>query len=113
MVVTTMVMMLSLAGTSWAMPDKPKQFVEFNASKISGNAGCNHFNGSFGQNGATVEMGRLATTRMACKPDIMIEEAKFLHNLEQTASFEVSGSQLVLKNTSGDIILMLNRKDVG
>ena len=113
MVISTMVMMLSLAGTSWAMPGMPKQFVEFNASKISGNAGCNHFNGSFGQNGASVEMGRLATTRMACKPGIMIEEAKFLHSLEKSASFEVSGNQLVLKNASGDIILKLNRKDVG
>ena len=43
----------------------------------------------------------------------MIEEAKFLHSLEKSASFEVSGNQLVLKNASGDIILKLNRKDVG
>ena len=113
MAITTMAMILSLAGTSWAMPDQPKQFVEFNASKISGNAGCNRFNGSFGQNGTTVEMGRLATTRMACGPAIMIEEAKFLHGLEHSTSFEISGTTLLLKSAAGDVILKLNRKDVG
>ncbi len=110
---TTMAMILSLAGTSWAMPDQPKQFIEFKPLQVSGNAGCNHFNGRYDQTGPTVEMGRLATTRMACKQGIMIEEAKFLHSLENSKSFEIAGQTLLLKNANGDIVLKLNRKDVG
>lgn len=106
-------MILSLAGTSWAMADAPKQYIEFKPLHISGNAGCNHFNGRFDQSGSVVEMGRLATTRMACKPATMIEEAKFLHMLETTKSFEIADKTLVLKNAAGDVVLKLTRKDVG
>jgi heat shock protein HslJ len=103
----------SLAGTSWTVADAPRQFIDFRPQHISGNAGCNNFSGQYNQRGSAMSVGTLATTRMGCKPETMAQEFKFLQSLEHSTAFEITEKQLTLKNAKGDVLMKLNRKDVG
>lgn len=51
-------------------------------SRLSGTAGCNRFNGSWKQDGATLKLGPFAATRMACPPPVMDVEQRVLALLE-------------------------------
>ncbi len=49
-----------------------------NTSRVTGNSGCNRFVGSWRQNGAALNLGPLASTRMACPAPIMETEQRLL-----------------------------------
>jgi heat shock protein HslJ len=110
MALTTMAMLISLAGTSWAMPDAPKQYVEFKPQHVSGSGGCNRFFGKFDQKKENIKLGPLASTRMGCDTETMRQEMKFLLHLEQSTSAEMSEEKLVFKDAKGDVLLKLSRK---
>jgi heat shock protein HslJ len=76
-----------------------------NTSRVQGISGCNRFGGAWKQNGAAVEFGPLAGTKMGCAPPLMELEGKFLSTLEavRTLSFDVTGAAL-LKSPDGRII---------
>lgn len=52
--------------------------LEFSAGKLAGTAGCNRLMGSWQENGATLSVGPLAATRMACAPTAMHVEQRVL-----------------------------------
>jgi heat shock protein HslJ len=110
MALTTMAMLISLAGTSWAVPDAPKQYVEFKPQKVSGNGGCNYFFGKYNQQKDNLKLGPLASTRKGCDAETMRQEMKFMLHLEQTTSAEILDKKLVFKNAKGDVLLKLSRK---
>ena len=110
---TLMAVLVSLTGSSWVSPENARQSVEFKAAQISGNAGCNHFSGTYVQTDAGLKIGPLSTSRMACKPEIMKIEYKFLMALANTAKVELSESTLTLKDAKGTVLTVLNRKNVG
>lgn len=56
------------------------------SARVNGRAGCNRFVGSWKQAGNTVELGPLATTRMACPPALMELEAKTVATLAAVRS---------------------------
>ena len=56
--------------------------VVFGIATIGGFSGCNSFSGAYGTNGNVVRIGRLATTRLACEPEVMEQETAFLAALE-------------------------------
>lgn len=74
-------------------------------SRVAGRSGCNRFTGSWTQSGATIKLGPLAGTRMACAPALMDLEQKFLSTLEAvtTVSFDATGAAL-LKATDGRVV---------
>jgi heat shock protein HslJ len=49
-----------------------------NGGRVSGRSGCNRFTGSWQQDGATIRLGPLAGTKMACTPVLMEIEQRFL-----------------------------------
>lgn len=55
-------------------------------SRVSGTAGCNRFNGSWKQDGATLKLGPFAATMMACPPPLMAVEQRVLAVLEAATS---------------------------
>jgi heat shock protein HslJ len=55
-------------------------------SRLSGTAGCNRFNGNWKQDGAVLQLGPLAATRMACSPPVMEIEQRVLALLEAVNS---------------------------
>jgi heat shock protein HslJ len=68
---------------------------------ISGNAGCNTYNGTYEVSGTDMTIGPLATTKMACEPDVSTQEANYLAALGQVSTFKIRGDQLELRDADG------------
>uniref|UniRef100_A0A9E8CSJ3 META domain-containing protein n=1 Tax=Bosea sp. NBC_00436 TaxID=2969620 RepID=A0A9E8CSJ3_9HYPH len=66
--------------------------------KVSGRGGCNGFGGNATVRGRTIRFSRMASTMMACAPDAMDQEQRFLKALErvQRWSVERGGAPLIL-----------------
>jgi heat shock protein HslJ len=97
----------SLPGTSWLLVDLDGS-AAFEAAlapnltfaddgTLAGFAGCNTYNGSFSVDGAAIDIGPLATTRIACPPPASDIEAVYLPALDAVGDWEILPSgQLVL-----------------
>jgi heat shock protein HslJ len=81
----------------------------FGIASVGGFAGCNSFNGTYGTNGNVVRIGRLATTRKACEPDVMEQETAFLEALQGAALIETRAEGVNLTDLSGSIVVGLVR----
>jgi heat shock protein HslJ len=57
-------------------PEAPRQF-HFEADRIAGRVGVNRFTGSITMVGDVVQVGPVASTRMAGPPDLMALEDRF------------------------------------
>jgi heat shock protein HslJ len=106
-----------LPGTSWQVMNynNGKQAVvslvigseislNFGADgRLSGNSGCNTYNGGFEASGKTLKVGPLVSTQMACdKPTgVMDQEQQYLAALQNSATFEISGDILTIRDASG------------
>jgi len=73
--------------------------------QTSGDTGCNSFSGSYELDGAALTFGLLATTRMACAPDVMAQEAAVLEALGEVATWSVEEDRLTLADTGGNLLL--------
>jgi heat shock protein HslJ len=94
-----------LSGTSWKLADlggtAPAEGTEatlaFGADDaVSGNAGCNTFNGQATIDGTSIDFGPLATTRMACPEAQMGLETSYLAALDGATSWKIEGGKLIL-----------------
>jgi heat shock protein HslJ len=96
-----------LAGTSWRLVELNGQPVAgetaltlaFAAAEplVSGFGGCNQFNGPYTQNGASLRIGPLLSTRRACvEPALNEQETAYFRALESTNRYSIEGGQLVL-----------------
>ena len=75
---------------------------EFTDSAVSGNAGCNNFNGPYTVDGDTIKIGPLASTKMACSSEeLSKQEADYLAALELATTFAVVGDRLDLFRDGG------------
>lgn len=74
--------------------------------KAVGRAGCNSYFGAYRRAGDTLTFGPLASTKMACAPEIMSLEQVYLETLTATARYERRpDGALVLVSESGAQIL--------
>lgn len=100
---------MSLAGSEWGT-SMERQFVSFGTNgKITGNGGCNRFFGTYSQDGDTLEIGPLGSTKMACAN--LRQEQTFFQTLNATRTIEASHLRLVLKGADGEALLALKRRD--
>jgi putative lipoprotein len=78
---------------------------------ISGTGGCNRIMGKARIEGATITLGPLATTRMACSPAVMDQERKFLAALEAVRSWRIDTARhkLLLLGAGGETLVVLTR----
>lgn len=98
----------SLDGSSWTLvegidipiPDDVAMTIAFEAGRASGSGGCNRFMGSYEQDGESISLGRLASTRMACAEEVMSAERAYLSALESVTSWSATGGVLVLSDDS-------------
>lgn len=98
----------SIAATNGLAPVLPdsQATAQFIAGQVGGNASCNTYFGTYQLDGSslTIEMG--GSTMMACQPpEMMQQEIAHLTALGQTASYEITGDRLVLKDAGGNAIL--------
>lgn len=76
-------------------------------SKIAGETGCNRFFGEYAQEGESLSFSKVGSTRMMC-PQMQFETA-WLDVITRTGSFEMDQQQLLLKDSTGNIIALLKR----
>jgi len=105
-----------LAATAWqaeeiegtGVLDRAPSTIVFDAGqKIAGRAGCNRYFGSFEQSGDAVTIKPTGSTRMACAPDVMDQEGKFLSALEAVTTARREGDKLLLLDGGGRLRMRL------
>jgi len=105
-----------LEGTAWqaeeiegtGVLDRAPSTIVFDAGqKIAGRAGCNRYFGSFEQSGDAVTIKPTGSTRMACAPDVMDQEGKFLSALEAVTTARREGDKLLLLDGGGRLRMRL------
>ncbi|MFN3892904.1 MAG: META domain-containing protein [Beijerinckiaceae bacterium] len=57
--------------------------------RVAGSSGCNRFNGKGAVSHGKVEIGPLATTRMACPPALMDQETRYLKALAASRRYDI------------------------
>jgi putative lipoprotein len=96
-----------LDGTSWravtvtGLPvlEGAASTLSFTGDGIGGQAACNRYRGPLVERDGRLRVGPLAATRMACAPEVMEQERRFLTALEQGERLERDGSALLLRST--------------
>lgn len=106
----------TLTGPTWIAEDIGGQGVMDSlqsriAFKEDGNAhgsgGCNNFSGRYTVVGDTLGIGPLASTRKACPPAIMSQEARFHEALRQVRRFRFENGLLHLTDDQGQVVARL------
>jgi heat shock protein HslJ len=103
----------SLEGSEWGPVETApaEQFVAFKSGgEIIGHGGCNQFFGEYTQEGETLKIGALASTKKFCA-DIMNAEIEFLRKLQDTRRAEATHLELKLYDADGTQLLQLRRRD--
>jgi heat shock protein HslJ len=80
---------------------------------LSGKAGCNNYNGGFEVDGAALKVGALASTMMACEsPEgVMDQEQQYLAALQNSATYEIAGNTLTIRDASGAMQVVAKSAD--
>lgn len=75
---------------------------------VSGSTGCNRITGHATVSGspAVIEFGPLATTRMACAPDVTEVEQAVLRALKGTVQASIDADELKLSGTDGNGLIL-------
>ncbi len=74
--------------------------------KITGNAGCNHYGGSYTLDGANLSVSELFSTLMYCsEPGVMEQEGLYIGHLANVTSYRVEGDRLTLTDAAGTPLL--------
>lgn len=79
---------------------------------LTGNSGCNTYNGSYEVNGDQITIGPLASTMMMCSDPagVMDQEAQYLAALQSAASYQVEGMVLELRTKDDAIAVFFTKK---
>ena len=103
----------SLEGSEWGPVETPakEQFVAFKTGgEIMGHGGCNQFFGQYTQEGQTLTIGALASTKKYCA-DMMQAETAFMQKLQDTRRVEATHIALRLYDADGGELMQLRRRD--
>ena len=77
--------------------------------KLSGNAGCNNYFGSYMLSGNTITISTLGSTVMFCnETGVMDLEATYLAVLPRMTLYQVSGNELTLSDGTGKITMIFD-----
>jgi len=68
---------------------------------LTGNDGCNTYNGTYKTDGDKITIGPIATTRMACEQAVMDQETAYLNALANAANYTLGKGSLELRDASG------------
>lgn len=109
---------VALPGTEWrvvAVDGQPlvvghdATLAFADAGRVSGSTGCNRLHGHYESLDATLRIEGVATTRMACLPELGTQESRVLAALAAVASAHAAGpEELVLKDAAGAVRLRLS-----
>lgn len=79
---------------------------------LSGNSGCNDFNGPYKVNGDQITIGPLASTMKMCSDPVgvMDQEAQYLAALQSAAKYQIEVNVLQLRTKDDALAAMFNKK---
>ncbi len=79
---------------------------------LSGNSGCNDYNGPYKVTGNQIGIGPLASTKKACSDPagVMDQEAQFLAALGNAEVFVIDGNTLELREVDGTVMAKFTQK---
>jgi heat shock protein HslJ len=81
------------------------------AGTVSGNGGCNTFNGPAVVDGTSIAIGPLASTKMACADQAASDqETYYFAALQNATTWEVRGSTLELRDDSGALQVLFEAR---
>ncbi|TDW17009.1 heat shock protein HslJ [Kribbella kalugense] len=105
---------LSIDGTKWALSSvitgqaashtagSEKAWLTLSGERVTGSTGCNDFQGTVARSTGKLTFGELATTRRACAGEPAKLESQLLKGLKGDVTYQVDGSTLKLRSSSGD-----------
>lgn len=111
----------SLRGTLWRLqtlqgsstptlfkpPGPPAELLlALDQERVSGSGGCNRMVGSFRLAGEELIFPRLATTQMACRPEVMAFERRYSEALAQVRRWSIDKRNLLLQDAAGRTLLL-------
>ena len=82
-----------------------KSIAVFESGQVSGNTGCNNYNGSYEVDGNRISFGPMALTLMACPPPEAKQEQGYLSALGMTSTFAVDGDNLEIRDQADEVVL--------
>jgi len=101
---------VALPGTSWTLlrigEDSATGDVslKFEDDRVSGNASCNNYFGSYTLEGDSLSLGPLGSTLMACEN--MEQETAYLKALSEVRAVQIADGQLILTDEYGNARLV-------
>jgi heat shock protein HslJ len=95
-----------VAGSATPVPAGVAADARFSAERIAGFAGCNSFSGDAAVSGASLAIGPLATTQMACDGERSTVESAYLGNLGRAASYTATSERLTIFDGGGRTVLV-------
>jgi uncharacterized lipoprotein YbaY/heat shock protein HslJ/uncharacterized lipoprotein NlpE involved in copper resistance len=112
---------LSLRGTLWRLqalqdssgptlykPPGPalELLLAVDQERVSGTGGCNRLMGGFRLAGEELSFSRLASTQMACSPEVMAFERRYSEALAQVRRWSIDKRNLLLQDAAGRTLLL-------
>jgi len=85
-------------------PDAPRE-VRFEGDRVAGRVGVNRFTGSYTTDGGVIQVGPVASTRMAGPPELMALEDRFNSHLDGEHEIALEGDALTLAREEHSMVL--------
>lgn len=92
-------------GTTTDVPADVTVDARFSSGSVAGSGGCNVYHGSAVIADATIKVGPLATTQMACQGPASDTETAYLANLANAATYTATSDALTIYDESDNVIL--------
>lgn len=99
--VTWVLDQVSAEALSATAPPDARVDLTFESADAHGLAACNTYRGSYSLDGDSLTFGEMATTLMACAPEVSDLEAAYLGKLGEATSYSLDGGQLTLAGGDG------------
>jgi heat shock protein HslJ len=100
----TLVAALDNKGATVTIPDGTTPTLEITDDRLAVRTGCNSGSGAVAVSPAALEVGAIATTRMACDDARMSLEQTILGVLSTRSSYRIDGSNLTISNSAGTLV---------
>ena len=84
--------------------------IMFDAEKISGNVGCNQFNGGYTLEESNIVFSPFISTKMACIGAAGEQESAILSVFTGAATFSLIGNTLTITSADGTSVIVLEQK---
>ncbi|WP_208301323.1 META domain-containing protein [Mycobacterium sp. DL440] len=102
----TSLMSAQAVTTSVALEQSKPTLTIGDDGAVSGSTGCNRISGHATVSGSSIEFDPLATTRMACAPEVGKVEQAVLRALKGTVQTSIDGDELKLSGADGNGLVL-------